>query len=151
MNGFNINNLTPFAVGFDRVLDRLAEQERHTRQPQGFPPYNIRKETDSKFYIDLAVAGLSQDDLEIKVEKGELVVRSTFDEKTFKGELLHRGISFKKFTRSFTLADDIKVRGADMQHGLLSIELERIVPDEDKPVTINIRNQKDDSKEFLTE
>ena len=89
--------------------------------------------------------------MEIKVEKGELVVRSTFDEKTFEGELLHRGISFKKFTRSFTLADDIKVRGADMQHGLLSIELERIVPDEDKPVTINIRNQKDDSKEFLTE
>lgn len=150
MTGFNINHLTPFAVGFDRVFDRLGEHEHQTRQPQGFPPYNIRKESDSKFYIDLAVAGLSEDDLDIKVEKGELFVRSVFDEKKFEGELLHRGISFKKFTRSFTLADDIKVRGADMKNGLLSIALERIVPEEDKPVTINIGSKKR-QKEYLTE
>lgn len=149
MTGLNINQLHPFAVGFDRVFDRLVEFP-HQHQAQGFPPYNIRvdKESDS-FFIDLALAGLDIDDVEIEVKEDVLTVRSTWDEAgdyfNGGGEYAHRGISFKKFTRSFTLADDIEVIGANFKNGLLTIALERIIPESKKARKIKI----DTKKEFL--
>jgi len=152
MTGLNINQLHPFALGFDRVFDRLAEFPQHQQQSQGFPPYNIRTDKGEKFFIDLALAGLDIDDVEIEVKEDVLTVRSTWDEAgdyfNGGGDYVHRGISFKKFTRSFTLADDIEVIDASFVNGLLTISLERIIPEEKKARKIKI-NAKNTKKEFL--
>jgi molecular chaperone IbpA len=120
----------------------------HQHQAQGFPPYNIRRDED-KFFIDLALAGLDIDDVEIEVKEDVLTVRSTWDEPgdyfSGGGEYAHRGISFKKFTRSFTLADDIEVIGANFKNGLLTVALERIIPESKQARKIKI----DSKKEFL--
>ena len=136
---FDRNLLTTYAVGFDRVFDRLdhyvTNQSRMT--PTGFPPYNIRRDGDYNYVIEMALAGMSKDDLEVQVADGNLTVRS-IDKNEDEGELLHRGISFRKFTRSWTLADDVIVKDAKMENGMLLIHLEHVVPEEKKPRTIKI-------------
>jgi len=136
---FDINRLTPYAVGFDRVFDNLWKYAEHQSQSTGFPPYNIRKESETEFFIDLAVAGLSKEDLEVEHKQGEITVRSTYENISDSAELIHRGISFKKFNRKFTLADDIEVKSAELKNGMLTIELERIIPEEKKPKLIEIK------------
>ena len=142
---FDRNLLTPYAVGFDRVFDRLntyVANQNHMA-PTGFPPYNIRKDGDYNFVIELALAGLSKDDLEVEVADQTLTIRSV--EKKHEEddggypELLHRGISYRKFSRSWTLADDVVVNDAKMKDGMLAIHLERVIPDEKKPRTITIK------------
>lgn len=136
---FDINRLTPYAVGFDRMFDNLQRYAEHQKQSTGFPPYNIRKETETDFYIDMAVAGLSKEDVEIEYKQGEVRVRSTYDKVDETSEMLHRGISMKKFDRKFTLADDIVVKDAELTNGMLTIQLERIIPEEKKPRLIEIK------------
>ena len=137
---FDRNTLTPYAVGFDRVFDRLNDYAMHQATSTGFPPYNIRKDGDTNFTIELALAGLTSDDLEIEVAEGVLTVRTTDKkEEVADTELLHRGISFRKFSRKWTLADDIVVQDAKMENGMLLIHLERIVPEEKKPRLIEIK------------
>ena len=136
---FDRNLLTPYAVGFDRVFDRLHDHYALHQRNTGFPPYNIRKDGDYNFVIELALAGLSQDDLEVEVADGTLTVRSVEKKEEKAGELLHRGISYRKFSRSWTLADDVVVNEAKMANGMLTIHLERVVPDEKKPRLISIK------------
>ena len=142
---FDHNLLTPYAVGFDRVFDRLNNYVVHQNHmtPTGFPPYNIRKDGDYNFVIELALAGLSKDDLEVEVADGTLTVRSVEPkhEEDDGGypELLHRGISFRKFSRSWTLADDVVVNDAKMKDGMLTIHMEHVVPEEKKPRTVLIK------------
>ena len=137
---FDRNTLTPYAVGFDRVFDRLNDYAMHQATSTGFPPYNIRKDGDTNFTIELALAGLTRDDLEIEVAEGVLTVRTTDKKEEVKDtELLHRGISFRKFSRKWTLADDIVVQDAKMENGMLLIHLERIIPEEKKPRLIDIK------------
>jgi molecular chaperone IbpA len=138
-------------VGFDRIFDRLVEIENHpARQTQsGFPPYNIRASKDElKFSIELALAGLSDKDVDIEVKENQLTIKSVYDtDNNGDDDFVHKGISKRKFTRSFTLADDIEVVGASFKDGLLTIGLERIIPDHKKPQKIKIDNK----KEFLVE
>lgn len=136
---FDRNLLTPYAIGFDGVFDRLNHYmvNQNTGAPQGFPPYNIRKEGDYNYTIEMALAGMSKDDLEVEVADSTLNVRSK-DKQEEDGELLHRGISYRKFKRSWTLADDVVVRDAKMKDGMLLIHLEHIVPEEKKPRLIKI-------------
>ena len=142
---FDRNLLTPYAVGFDRVFDRLNNYVVHQNHmtPTGFPPYNIRKDGDYNFVIELALAGLSKDDLEVEVADGTLTVRSVEPkhEEDDGGypELLHRGISQRKFSRSWTLADDVIVEKCKMKDGMLMIHLERVVPEEKKPRLISVK------------
>ena len=137
---FDRNLLTPYAVGFDRVFDRLNNYVVHQNHmtPTGFPPYNIRKDGDYKFVIELALAGLSKDDLEVEVADGNLTVRS-IDKKEDEGELLHRGISYRQFTRTWTLAENVVVNEAKMENGMLVVRLEHVVPEEKKPRKISIK------------
>ena len=136
---FDRNLLNPYAVGFDRMFDRLNDHYALHQTNTGFPPYNIRKEGDYNFVIELALAGLTKEDLEVEVVEGTLVVRSVEKKKEEGGELLHRGISYRQFNRSFTLADDVVVKDAKMENGMLLIDLERVVPEEKKPRTIKIK------------
>ena len=136
---FDHNLLTPYAVGFDRMFDRLHDHYALHQTNTGFPPYNIRKEGDSNFVIELALAGLSQDDLEVEIADSTLTVRSVERKQEEDGEVIHRGISYRKFSRSWTLADDVVVNDAKMANGMLSVHLERVVPDEKKPRLITIK------------
>ena len=137
---FDRNLLTPYAVGFDRVFDRLNNYVVHQNHmaPTGFPPYNIRKEGDYNFVIELALAGLSKDDLEIEIADQTLTIRS-IDKKEDEGELLHRGISYRQFTRTWTLAENVVVNEAKMENGMLVVRLEHVVPEEKKPRKITIK------------
>ena len=136
---FDRNLLTPYAVGFDRMFDRLHDHYALHQTNTGFPPYNIRKDGDYNFVIELALAGLSQDDLEVEVAEGTLTVRSVEKKQEEGGELLHRGISYRQFSRSWTLADDVVVNEAKMENGMLSVHLERVIPEEKKPRKITIK------------
>jgi molecular chaperone IbpA len=144
---FDRNMLTPYAVGFDRVFDQLQSYATNNITSTGFPPYNIRKDGDHDFVIEIALAGLSKDDIEVEVADSVLTIRSAGrDEDSNKekdnvleGTLLHRGISYRQFTRKWTLADDIVVNEAKMENGMLLIKLERVIPDEKKPRLIKIK------------
>ena len=134
----NFNQLTPYAVGFDRVFDQLQNYVQHNAASSGFPPYNIRKGGDYNFAIEMALAGFSKDDIEIEVEDGLLTVRS-IKENDENDNPQYRGISYRKFNRKFTLADDIVVNDASLENGMLEINLERIVPDAKKPRLITVK------------
>ena len=137
---FDRNLLTPYAVGFDRVFDRLntyvANQNHMT--PTGFPPYNIRRDGDYNYVIEMALAGMSKDDLEVQVADQTQTVRSKEKKLDEGGELLHRGISYRQFSRSWTLADEVVVNDAKMENGMLLIHLEHVVPEEKKPRLVKI-------------
>ena len=138
----NLNQLTPYAVGFDRVFDQLNTYARNNATSTGFPPYNIRKGGDYTYAIEMALAGFSKNDIEIEVAEGLLTVRSVKEDSETNEEYdskIYRGISYRKFNRKFTLADDIVVKDASLENGMLEITLERIVPDAKKPRKITIK------------
>ena len=137
---FDINQITPFSVGFDRVFDRLVDYGT-TYETGGFPPYNIRKTDDFKHVIELALAGFCKDEIEVVLTDGVLVVKSAdLLSQTDPNEgLVHKGIAKRAFTRKFTLADDIEIKDAKLKNGLLEIELEQIVPEHKKPRTIKVK------------
>ena len=136
---FNRSALDPHFVGFDSLFDRLnTHYQLHTTA--NFPPYNIRKLEENKWQVELALAGYDKKDLEISTVEGNLVVKTKdSDSSSVDEQLIHRGISQRKFTRTFAMADDSVVNRAKMDNGMLYIEIERIVPEEKKPKTIEIK------------
>ena len=135
----NFNKLTPYAVGFDRMFDDLTRYMDNNAQSTGFPPYNIQKGGDYTYTISMALAGFSKDDIEVEVAENTLSIRSDKKEDEADESTFHRGISYRKFDRKFTLADDIVVKNAKLENGMLTIDLERIVPEEKKPRLIEIK------------
>ena len=133
----NFNQLTPYAVGYDKLFDNLSRYVDNNVSSTGFPPYNIRKEGDYHYVIEMALAGFSKEDIEIEVADGTLSIRS--DKKDDASDNLYRGISFRKFNRKFTLSDDIVVNDAALDNGMLTINLERVVPEEKKPRLIEVK------------
>lgn len=121
---------SPLLLGFDeieRILDRAAKGSG-----EGYPPYNIERVSNSEsgdlLRITLAVAGFTKDQLDVSVEDSQLTIRGKQEDDETR-EYLHRGIAARQFTRTFVLADGIEVRGADLNNGLLSIELQRPEPE----------------------
>ena len=141
LQAFDYNHMTPYAVGFDRTFDRLFDYVTPHAESTGYPPYNIQKTEDYKFEIEMALAGFDKKDIEIEVADGVLTVKSVKDKDTGATDeyTLYKGISQRNFTRKFTLADDIVVRGAELKNGMLTINLERIVPEEKKPQLITVK------------
>jgi len=133
----NIDQLMPYTIGFDRMFDML-DTNLNSMSTGGYPPYNIKKEGDYKFSIEIALAGFGKDDIEVKVAESELSVKSVKENKD-KEDTVYRGISYRKFDRRFALADDIQVIDASLEHGMLTISLERIIPEEKKPRLIKIK------------
>ena len=134
------NDLRPYAVGFDSLFDHFNNTLEYTvKQPTSYPPYNINKVDDLNYQIEMALAGFNKKDIEIKSADSQLTIKSVENDDKDEKETLHRGISKRKFSRTFTLADDIKVNGAELKDGMLLIELEKIVPEEKKPRTIDIK------------
>ena len=140
----NFNQLTPYAVGYDRVFDQLQKYVQNNVQSSGFPPYNIQKGGDYNYTIEIALAGYNKKDINVNLEDGVLSIESKKDEKKetkvdSEGEILHKGIAKRYFKKSFTIAEDVEVKGAELKDGLLRVALERIVPEHKKPRTISIK------------
>ncbi len=120
---------SPFMLGFDeieRTLDKIARSGTDS-----YPPYNIEQFDEDKFRIVIAVAGFTMDDLSVQIEQNQLVIRGKREKQKGDDETIyiHRGIATRQFHRSFVLADDIEVAGAELENGLLSIYLKRLLPD----------------------
>jgi len=139
------NSLRPFSIGFDNMFDQfeslLGDGSLSTQS--NYPPYNIRKAGKDKYAIEVAVAGFNKDDVEVEYEDNLLTVKTKKVDKAVEkdtdGEIIHRGISQRSFSRSFTIADDIKVEGAEIKDGLLTINCEKIVPEQKKRKLIPIK------------
>ena len=136
------NSLRPFSIGFDDMFDQFESMLGNGGLVQNnYPPYNIRKAGKDKYAIELAVAGFNKNDVEIEYEDKLLTVRTNKNNKTVEkngSEIIHRGISQRSFSRSFTIADDVKVNGAELKDGLLTIVCEKIVPEQKKKKLITI-------------
>ena len=150
MNKISIwDDFSPFTIGFGSVFNEL---DRVRSLPQtNYPPYNIRRgATDDTYIIELAVAGFSDEDVDVSVKENNLTVSGELGDKD--NGFVHQGISQRKFSRNFVLADDVVVQGADLSNGILSIYAERVVPEEKKARTIEIGNlKKSVKKQFLSE
>ncbi|MEM7270855.1 MAG: Hsp20 family protein [Pseudomonadota bacterium] len=118
----------PFLLGFEQ-LDRLVERTQKAGT-DGYPPFNIEQRDENSYRITLAVAGFAEEDLSITVEDAQLVVRGKQAEASEDRVFLHRGIAARQFQRSFVLADGVEVEGADMENGLLHIDLARSEPEQ---------------------
>ena len=136
------NSLKPFSIGFDDMFDQFESMLGNGGLVQNnYPPYNIRKDGKDKYAIELAVAGFNKNDVEIEYEDKLLTVKSKKIDKTVEkngNEIIHRGISQRSFSRSFTIADDVKVNDAELKDGLLTIVCEKIVPEQKKKKLIPI-------------
>ena len=137
----DIPSIHKFGIGFDNIFDellRINAQQTNTN----YPPYNIVKHSEDAFAIELAVAGFREGDINITLEKNVLTIKGeqtvSLDELEKDVEYVHRGISARNFDRVFTLADYVEVIGAKAENGILTIELERQVPEEQKPKTVAI-------------
>ena len=139
LQAFDYNHMTPYAVGFDRTFDRLFDYVTHQAESTGFPPYNIIKDGEYNFNIEMALAGYNKKDIEVEVADGVLTVKSIKDTKDEDDNNVYRGIANRNFTRKFTLADDIIVKDGKLEDGMLTIKLERVIPEEKKPRLITIK------------
>jgi molecular chaperone IbpA len=138
LRSFDVPSIHKFAVGFDNIFDELMRVSSQQSQ-QNYPPYNVVKHNEDKFVIELAVAGFREGDINVTVEKNQLTIEGEqavdIDSNV---EYLHRGISARSFTRTFTLADYVEVVDASVTNGILAITLERKVPEELQPKKIAI-------------
>ena len=137
------NSLRPFSVGFDSIFDEFDRMLESTeRYSTNYPPYNIKRVNDTDYIIEVALAGYDKDDIEVELKDSALTVRNKTKEQTIdeKGNgVIHKGISTRQFERAFTISEDIKVKDAELKNGLLTIDLERIIPDEKKSRLIEIK------------
>ena len=127
----------PFFIGFDNDLKRLYNLH-NTANKQSYPPYDILKLDEDTYRVSLAIAGFAKEDIDVSVDKGTLIIKGEIVEVT-DAEVVHKGIAGRKFTRSFALGEYMEVTGADMKDGMLHINVERIVPEDKKPKTIEIK------------
>ena len=136
------NQLRPVSVGFDNVFDHFERMfEDDFRVPSvNYPPYNIVKTGINKYDIEVALAGYNKKDIDVSYEDNMLHIKSKKDEKEDKEDgVIHKGIAKRYFSKSFTIADDVEVKGAELKDGLLKVSLKRIVPESKKPRTIDIK------------
>ena len=133
-------------IGFDEMFDRFS-RIANTSNQGNYPPYNIIDEGENQSIIEMAVAGFSEEDLDIEVEDNKLTIKGNRDVKLDDVKYQHQGIAYRNFTRTFALAEHIQVNGASVDCGILRIYLEQIIPDDLKPKKIDIVSD----KQFLVE
>jgi molecular chaperone IbpA len=136
------NQLRPLSVGFDDVFDHFESMfDYDTVNVSNYPPYNIVKTGGNKFDIEVALAGFNKKDINVTSENGMLTIESKQEDKSKDkdGEVLHKGISKRYFKKSFTIADDVEINGAELKDGMLRVSMEKIVPEAKKLKTIEIK------------
>ena len=139
------NQLRPLSVGFDDVFDHFESMFDSPRLSlaSNYPPYNIVKTGKNTYDIEVALAGYGKKDIDVTYEDGMLTIKSVKDKETKEVEdnegMLHKGIAKRMFSKSFTIADDVVVKSAELKDGLLKVSMERIIPEEKKARTITIK------------
>ena len=135
------NQLRPLSVGFDDVFDHFESMfDYDTINISNYPPYNIVKTGDNKYDVEVALAGFNKKDINVSVENGMLTIESKEDKSKDKdGEVIHKGISKRYFKKSFTISDDVEVKGAELKDGMLRVSMEKIIPEAKKLRTIDIQ------------
>lgn len=141
MRNYDLSPLFRSAIGFDR-LARLAEHAAANNGNSGYPPYNIELLGENRYRITMAVAGFSMDELDISSEGDKLLVKGVKAEQKSERQYLHQGIAERSFERTFQLADYVTVVSADLEHGLLNIDLVREIPEALKPRKIEINSSR---------
>jgi len=128
-------NLSRALIGFDQIFNQRLQQVNGN-----YPPHNIVKYSDSKYAIEVAVAGFSKDEITVEVDQDQLVVRGIQGEVVNESkEYLHRGLASRNFEQTWTLAEYMEVKDAEVKDGMLVIEIERIVPEALKPRIIKVK------------
>jgi molecular chaperone IbpA len=141
------NRLRPVTVGYDNIFDhfeRMFDDDLFMNSvPANYPPYNIVKTGDYTYNVEVALAGFSKDDIDVEYADGMLTIKSKdkkeAEETDKDGNVIHKGISKRYFSKSFTIADDVEVKGAELKDGLLKVSMERIIPESKKPRSIEIK------------
>jgi molecular chaperone IbpA len=142
MNRFDFTPYRRTMVGFDRLFDLLENQGRINGSGDNYPPFNIERRGEDAYRITLAVAGFKAADIEITAQQNLLVVQGRKGDEPSAGQFLHVGIAQRGFERRFELADYVRVENANLEDGMLSIDLVREVPEAMKPKTITVGTQK---------
>ena len=140
------NQLRPITVGFDNVFDhfeRMFNDDFFNVPTVNYPPYNIVKTGVNTYNVEEALAGFSRDDVSVEFAEGILTIKSkdktVSDKQDADGDIIHKGISKRYFSKSFTVSDDVEIKGAELKDGLLTVSLERIVPESKKARVIEIK------------
>ena len=135
------NQLRPFSVGFDDMFDHFDSMV--SMGSSNYPPYNIVKTDKNNYNVEIALAGFNKKDISVEVENGILTIESIKDKDTKEVEdndgILHKGISKRYFKKQFTIAENVKVNGAELKDGLLKVSMERIIPEAMKLKTITVK------------
>mgnify|MGYP003116957824 FL=1 len=135
------NQLRPFSVGFDDMFDHFDSMV--SMGSSNYPPYNIVKTDKNSYNVEIALAGFNKKDISVEVENGILTIESIKDKDTKEVEdndgILHKGISKRYFKKQFTIADDVKVNGAELKDGLLKVSMEKIIPEARKLKQITVK------------
>ena len=157
------NDFDRFYVGFDEVAKKLAAVADQAQDvATKYPPYNLKKIDENKYTIELAVAGFAKQDLEIEIVDDKLIIKgnTTSQDPVDPGviswpQILHHGLAMRPFTRTFTIADNVEIRGASLLNGILKIALEAIIPEHKKPKKVKIDDEDTEypsqAAEFLAE
>lgn len=140
------NQLRPVTVGFDNVFDhfeRMFNDDFFNIPTVNYPPYNIVKTGANEYNVEVALAGFSRDDVSVEFAEGILTIKSKDKKESEKkdedGDIIHKGISKRYFSKSFTVSDDVEIKGAELKDGLLTVSMERIVPESKKARMIEIK------------
>ena len=142
------NKLRPVSVGFDSIFDHFENMWDDdffnlSSASNNYPPYNIVKSGNNKYDVEVALAGFNKKDINVNVGDGMLTIESKKEDKISdedeNGEVLHKGISQRYFKRSFSVADDVEVKGAKLEDGLLRVSMERKIPEARKLKTIDVK------------
>jgi molecular chaperone IbpA len=139
LSTLDLPTLNRHAIGFDRIFNELNRAFDSGTRSDNYPPYNVIKTGDTTYSVELAVAGFQDTELDVELKENILSVtgkRVRAEEDT--AEYIHRGIGQRDFVRTFTLADNMEVRGALVRNGILSVQLEQIIPEEQKAKKIAI-------------
>jgi len=144
------NHFDRYFIGLDRIVERAAQIAQETQKAvSNYPPYNLKKIDDNKYVIEMAVAGFSKHDIEIELQDDKLTIKGNseadadFDPEVAEGvyAMLYQGLAMRPFTRTFTLADNVEIKGASMLNGILKVVLEAIIPEHKKPKKIEIEDE----------
>tara|TARA_R110000868_G_scaffold180962_1_gene421677 strand:+ start:243 stop:686 length:444 start_codon:yes stop_codon:yes gene_type:complete len=138
------NRLRPVTVGFDNIFDhfeRMVDNDLFNIPSVNYPPYNIVKTGTNTYDVELALAGFSRNDIDVEFAEGILTIKSKDKPESEEDAdvVIHKGISKRFFSKAFTIADDVEVKGAELKDGLLKVSLERIIPENKKPRSIEIK------------
>jgi len=133
-------DISPFTIGFDRTFGTLALLANSKQQTSNYPPYNIRKVSEDKYTIELAVAGFEEKEIDIEAAGENLTIKGSKDKEASEG-LVHQGLAARDFTKTFVLSDDMIIKGAALSNGMLYIGIERIIPENKKPRKIDFTSK----------